>query len=114
MLIAFGKPAFSDFRLQQKLAQLQKISGAVQQITAHEIFFMLASSPLNEEDKTKIENLLQASFENREAEKGEGFIIIPRIGTISPWSSKAQDIFQHCGLDKINRIEHGIYYQITT
>jgi hypothetical protein len=37
-------------------------------------------------------------------------IVIPRLGTISPWSSKASDILHLCGLEKIKRIERGIIY----
>ncbi|SFV66559.1 Phosphoribosylformylglycinamidine synthase, synthetase subunit / Phosphoribosylformylglycinamidine synthase, glutamine amidotransferase subunit [hydrothermal vent metagenome] len=37
-------------------------------------------------------------------------ILVPRFGTISPWSSKATDIVHLCGLKKIKRIERGIIY----
>jgi phosphoribosylformylglycinamidine synthase len=36
------------------------------------------------------------------------FLIAPRIGTISPWASKATDIARNCGLDNIERIERGM------
>ena len=35
-------------------------------------------------------------------------MIAPRIGTISPWASKATDIARNCGLDNIERIERGM------
>ena len=38
--------------------------------------------------------------------------MIPRIGTISPWASKATDIARNCGLSMIRRIERGIAYYI--
>jgi phosphoribosylformylglycinamidine synthase len=37
-------------------------------------------------------------------------IIIPRLGTISPWSSKATDILKICGFKNVNRVEQGIVY----
>ncbi len=37
-------------------------------------------------------------------------IVVPRPGTISPWSSKATDIMHNCGLDKVRRVERGIVY----
>src|SRR5690606_38190891 len=40
-------------------------------------------------------------------------IVVPRPGTISPWSSKATDIARNCGLDAIRRIERGIVYQVS-
>ena len=39
-------------------------------------------------------------------------VVIPRPGTISPWSSKATDIAHVCGLDAIERIERGIAYEV--
>ena len=39
-------------------------------------------------------------------------IVIPRIGTISPWSSKATDIARSCGLTSVRRIERGTIYRI--
>jgi len=43
---------------------------------------------------------------------GEGFLVTPRKGTISPWSSKATDIFRNCGLASVRRVERGIYYEL--
>ncbi|HET6756349.1 MAG TPA: phosphoribosylformylglycinamidine synthase, partial [Burkholderiales bacterium] len=40
-------------------------------------------------------------------------LVVPRLGTISPWSSKATDIARHCGLNAVNRIERGIAYHLT-
>ena len=34
-------------------------------------------------------------------------LVIPRAGTISPWSSKAADILRNCGLDRVRRVERG-------
>ena len=35
-------------------------------------------------------------------------LVVPRLGTISPWSTKATDIAQHCGLSAVQRIERGV------
>lgn len=40
------------------------------------------------------------------------WIVSPRIGTISPWSSKATDIAHNCGLTMINRIERAVSYKL--
>ena len=40
-------------------------------------------------------------------------LVIPRLGTISPWASKATDIAHNCGLDAVRRIERGVRYVIT-
>lgn len=41
-------------------------------------------------------------------------LIVPRLGTISPWSSKATDICHTCGLDTVLRIEQGVLYEFGT
>jgi phosphoribosylformylglycinamidine synthase len=35
------------------------------------------------------------------------FLVTPRLGTISPWSSKATDIARACGFAQVLRIERG-------
>jgi phosphoribosylformylglycinamidine synthase len=41
-------------------------------------------------------------------------LVVPRLGTISPWSSKATDIAQHCALPQVERIERGVMYYFRT
>ena len=41
-----------------------------------------------------------------------GFFVTPRKGSISPWSSKATDIFRNCGLEAVRRVERGIFYAL--
>ena len=41
------------------------------------------------------------------------FYVTPRKGTISPWSSKATDIFRNCGLKGIARVERGIRFNVS-
>ena len=40
-------------------------------------------------------------------------VVMPRPGTISPWSSKATDIARLCGLESVDRIERGVAWSIT-
>ena len=42
------------------------------------------------------------------------FLVVPRPGTLSPWSSKATDIARNCGLAAITRIERGVVHDVTT
>ena len=44
--------------------------------------------------------------------EGHLFLVVPRIGTQSPWSSKATDIAHNCGLAQVTRIERGIAYRV--
>jgi len=43
--------------------------------------------------------------------QGSSLLVVPRLGTISPWSTKATDITRHCGLAKVHRVERGILWQ---
>src|SRR6185312_10204711 len=47
-----------------------------------------------------------------ESTEGERLLVVPRTGTISPWSSKATDIIQVCALTAVERVERGIEYRI--
>ncbi len=37
-------------------------------------------------------------------------VVLPRFGTVSPWSSKATDIAHNCGLSTVRRVERGVEY----
>ena len=50
------------------------------------------------------------TFDQAFLSSGINLIVVPRPGTISPWSSKATDIIHNCGLDKVHRVERGIVY----
>jgi phosphoribosylformylglycinamidine synthase len=45
--------------------------------------------------------------------RGELYLVTPRLGTISPWSSKATDIAHNCGLAAVRRIERGVAHRVT-
>src|SRR5262249_44570068 len=51
-------------------------------------------------------------MEESKDETGAVVIVVPRAGTISPWSSKATDIARVCGLTAVRRVERGIEYRI--
>ena len=39
-------------------------------------------------------------------------LVVPRLGTISPWASKATDIAKNCGIEAVRRIERGTLYRV--
>ncbi len=96
--------AFKQNALNKKLSHLGV------QITGTEfIHFSDCESELKEDETTTLKNLL--SYEASVELSGEQIVIIPRLGTISPWSSKASDILHLCGLKKVKRIERGVIYR---
>ncbi|WP_373698668.1 phosphoribosylformylglycinamidine synthase [Neisseria dentiae] len=106
-----GAPALSDFRV-EKLLQKARATGLPEVRLRSEFWYFVSSgSALNDESAAKLQALLAAERVENTPEAGSGlhlFLITPRIGTISPWASKATDIAHNCGLDKIERIERGM------
>ncbi len=109
MLQFRGEPAHSDFRLQKLLQQISAINRRITPIDSHYWYFCAARSELNVEEMQALYRLLNVDGElhGHQSPGGEFFLILPRLGTISPWSSKATDIAHHCGLTQIERIERG-------
>jgi len=44
---------------------------------------------------------------------GQLILVVPRLGTISPWSSKATDIARICEVRSVARLERGIAYYLS-
>ncbi len=104
MIKLFGANALSKTQAEN----LAEILGLVS-ISARYIHF-IDSEKLKETDSEKLKQLLDYGEDFVEEVGGESAIVIPRIGTISPWSSKATEIARNTGLDKIRRIERGVVY----
>ncbi|KGD65982.1 phosphoribosylformylglycinamidine synthase [Alcanivorax nanhaiticus] len=109
MLILSGSPALSAFRKEKLLASLPGISA----ISARYVHFVALHEDLTADQQRVLEGLLQygPSLEEDEVE-GERFVVVPRPGTISPWSSKATDICHNAGLTQVERVERGIEYRV--
>jgi phosphoribosylformylglycinamidine synthase len=113
MLVLRGAPAFTPARLAKRLKQIQASNPAVRAIAAEFVHFADLAALLTEDERRVLERLL--TYGPRvEAHHlpGRRRLVVPRLGTISPWSSKATDVARSCGLDKIRRIERGIWYGV--
>ncbi|MGC3820934.1 phosphoribosylformylglycinamidine synthase [Acinetobacter sp. G11] len=111
MFIVAGAPAHSSFKKTQLLNRLASMS-SVQSIESQWIY--LFDQALNEQQHQSALQLLNdgASFEVRQAASDEIQILVtPRLGTISPWSSKATDIFANCNTP-IHRLERGVLFTL--
>jgi len=113
MLILRGAPALSAFRHGKLLAQLTDKVPAVSGLYAEFAHFAEVSGTLGADEQQVLARLLKygPSVPVQEP-SGRLFLVIPRFGTISPWSSKASDIARNCGLDKVQRLERGIAYYV--
>jgi phosphoribosylformylglycinamidine synthase len=108
-----GRNALTAFRVNKLLAQLAgtRITG----ITADFLHFIETTRALKPAERSTLDRLLTYGPQNVcHADIGVLMLVIPRFGTISPWSSKATDIAHSCGLDAIARIERGVAYRIAT
>ncbi len=115
MLSIKGVSALSNFRKQKVLSALQAACPECSDVAARYIHFAELDQPLDDTETATLKKLLEygPAIELRTLDKANEFLSIPRIGTITPWSTKATDIALHCGLNKIKRLERGVLWQIT-
>ena len=94
-----GKKSFSDSKLEQLNFDFNKINNQSAEISSSEIYIL--SSKNSDINLGDLKNILNAddSLENF------SFFVGPRSGTISPWSSKTEDIIKNVGVQDINRVE---------
>jgi phosphoribosylformylglycinamidine synthase len=115
MLILPGSNALSAFRSQRLLTQLQTVAPTIAAVQARFYHFIDASSPLSPDDTGRLSAMLtygEPVPETQYEGVTEEFFVIPRLGTISPWASKATDIAHNCGMAHIHRIERGVAYTV--
>src|SRR5215470_1022558 len=125
MLQLPGAPALSAFRIAKLVARLSTLEPAVQGLAARFIHFVDTARPLEAAELQILQQLLTygprldrvlsegvASQAAAQDSGGEMLLVVPREGTISPWSSKATDIAHVCGLAAVRRIERGIEYRL--
>jgi phosphoribosylformylglycinamidine synthase len=113
MLALRGAPALSAFRHEKLLSGIQSKVPAVTGLYAEFMHFFDQSQALSENQQQVLERILRYGPKAEAQEpSGQLFLVVPRPGTISPWSSKATDIAHNCGLASIKRLERGIAYYV--
>lgn len=113
MLILRGAPALSDFRQQAISQQLTSLVPSVSSFFATYVHFVELASELDSTEHAALTRLLAyGPAATTQEPSGQLFLVVPRLGTISPWSSKATDLVNYCGLSKVKRIERGIAYYV--
>ena len=110
-----GRKALSDFRLDKLLANVRTAVPAVTNIEARFRHFVQVTRALSGGEADVLERILTyGPHTDDTARAGDLLLVVPRLGTLSPWSSKATDIAHHCGLDAVKRIERGIAFTLRT
>ena len=113
MLELRGGAALSEFRLAKLLGRLRAIWPGLRSLESQQVYFVDASAALAASALRQLAELLQAAPADSAA-CVQAVLVLPRFGTISPWSSKATDIAQVCGLKAVRRIEAGIEYRLAS
>ncbi|TVK92861.1 phosphoribosylformylglycinamidine synthase [Shewanella algae] len=113
MEIIRGAPALSAFRVQKLMQACEAAQLPVKQIYAEYVHLAYLSETLNPDDQAQLSKILTygPAIESHEPQ-GTLLFVTPRPGTISPWSSKATDIAQNCGLKQVKRLERGLAYYV--
>src|SRR5450432_3118467 len=126
MLEIVGASAFTPARLEKRLTAVRARNPGVPRLVATFTHFVDLEGELPADGRAVLERLLTYGprrmtrdalaalvAEEMLGEKQERrVLVVPRLGTISPWSSKATDIARICGLPGVRRIERGIWYGV--
>ena len=103
-----GSVALSAFRVDKLLAGLKPGLRDAVSIDTRFVHFALLSQPLTAAEADVLAKILTYGTPGKAEPRGELRVVLPRFGTVSPWSSKATDIARNCGLGKVARIERGV------
>ena len=117
MLILRGAPALSEFRLEKLAQKLGEIHPEILLLHTEFIHFAHLRKPLSGPSRDILTRLLEygprLARDSADIPAGATLLlVVPRPGTISPWSSKATDIAHNCGLAEIERLERGVAWYV--
>ena len=115
MLTLHGSAALSAFRKAKLLANMQASIPSVTDVDAQFLHFveLADNQTLTSEQETVLQRALAYGPKSSQVSSSDqSVLVVPRLGTISPWSSKATDILHNCGLAAVSRVERGVEYFI--
>ena len=107
-----GARALSDFRAARVLAALQRVSSSIEAVSGRFVHFVHASRELTKAEEERLASLLTYGDAAEDVRADLAFMVVPRLGTISPWASKATDIVKNCGIEGVLRVERGTVYSL--
>ncbi|MCF0254126.1 MAG: phosphoribosylformylglycinamidine synthase [Duodenibacillus sp.] len=105
-----GSSALSAFRSERLLKAARAVCPGVQAVSGRYVHFVNAREALGEDEGRRLAALLDYGFAGEDVRADVQFLVVPRLGTISPWASKASDIVRNCGIDAVLRVERGVLY----
>jgi phosphoribosylformylglycinamidine synthase len=107
-----GGSALSPFRVQQVLPRLQAIHDKISGIAARYVHLVAGDTAPTPEQQRQLAALLNYGDPYAGPAEGPLVVVAPRLGTVSPWASKATDIARNCGL-VLHRVERIVEYRLT-
>ena len=108
-----GQRALSGFRLERLAGRLSDVDSSVRTVEARYVYFVELLAPLTDGERARLDALLIGEDAVAELpEEALSCFVVPRPGTVSPWSSKATDIARACDLDSVRRVERGVQYAV--
>ena len=113
-----GAPAHSDARRRRLLSNLRSADPGLRDLQTTAIYFVDAERELSGEERTVLDALLRDGVDGSPSTQADAtedaleLIVVPRFGTISPWSSKATEIVLNFGLEAVRRVERGTVYRL--
>ncbi len=113
-----GGPALSVFRLEKLNSRLAAVHPSLGVATAQFLHIVETRRALSDDEQRRLTELLDdgaavvAMAAVPTPPGALSILVVPRIGTISPWSSKATDIARQCGMDAVLRLERGVVWTL--
>ena len=107
-----GGNALPEFRASSLLAGLSQSVPRITAVHARHVHWVSSAAPIERAQRDALEGLLRYGDPYAGATDGTLIVIAPRLGTVSPWASKATDIAHNCGIG-IRRVERVTEYRLT-
>ena len=106
-----GGDALSEFRARQLLPRLQALDARIEQIAARFVHLVATDTAPDAGQQAQWQALLAYGEPFEASHAGASIVVAPRLGTVSPWASKATDIAHNCGL-AVRRVERVTEFQL--
>ncbi len=111
-LTVAGPSALSGFRHQRAFDSIKRIEPRLTALESRFVHFLSLERSANPGERERLISLLGCQAPASFVEGGASIFVVPRLGTVSPWSSKATDIVHNCGMSWVKRVERGVEYRI--
>lgn len=109
-----GGSALPDFRARALLVRLQQAVPRITGVSARHVHWAAFDGPADAATQAKVQALLAVGETDPGPSDGELVVVMPRLGTVSPWASKATDIARNCGVQGLHRLERVTEFRIQT